>query len=180
MTEIGAVKPDRSKPGLPWSEHSFWLWVLLTFLWIAANSSLATDSVAFGVVISAVLAFIFARKADVWQGVRFSPSRFCNFVLYTGVFAAELLRANINMMRYVYSPRIEIKPGIVKVKTRLKSPLGRLVLANSIALTPGSLVVDIEGDTLFVHWLDVRTADPDETARVIAGPFEAYLEKVFG
>jgi multicomponent Na+:H+ antiporter subunit E len=90
------------------------------------------------------------------------------------------VRANINMMGYVYAPRIDIRPGIVKVKTRLKSPLGRLALANSIALTPGSLVLDIQDDVLFIHWLDVKTTDPDEAARIIAGPFEADLEKAFG
>ena len=174
------MKLDRSSFGLREPEHFFWLWVLLTFLWIAANSSFAMDSVASGALISAALAYIFTQKTNVWQGIRFSPSRLYYFILYTGVFAVELLRANINMMRYVYAPRIDIKPGIVKIKTRLKTPLGRLALANSIALTPGSLVVDIDGDTLFVHWLDVSTADPDEATRIIAGPFEGHLEKVFG
>jgi multicomponent Na+:H+ antiporter subunit E len=174
------VKLDHSSFGLRESEHFFWLWVLLTFLWIAANSSLAMESVASGALISAALTYIFTQKSNVWQGIRFSPSRFSHFILYTGVFAVELLRANINMMRYVYSPRMDIKPGIVKIKTGLKTPIGRLALANSIALTPGSLVVDIEGDTLFVHWLDVSTADPDEATRIIAGPFERHLEKVFG
>ena len=174
------MKLDRSSLGLPWSEHFFWLWALLTFLWIAANSSLAIESVASGAIISAALAYIFTRKTGVWRGIRFSPSRFYHFILYTGVFAVELLRANINMMRYVYAPRIDINPGIVRIKTGLKTPLGRLALANSIALTPGSLVVDTDGDTLFVHWLDVTTSDPDEATRIIAGPFEGYLEKVFG
>lgn len=92
----------------------------------------------------------------------------------------EMVRANINMLRYVYAPRIDIDPGIVEVKTRLKTPVGRLALANSIALTPGSLVVDMEGDTLTVHWLDVQTTDTEEATRIIAGPFEADLEKTFG
>lgn len=83
------------------------------------------------------------------------------------------------MLRYVYSPRIAIKPGVVEVKTRLKSPIGRLALANSIALTPGSLVLDFDGDKLYVHWLDVPTHDPEEARRRIAGPFEDHLEKVF-
>ena len=174
------MKLDRSSFGLRKSEHFIWLWALLTLLWIAANSSLAIDSVASGAIISAALAYIFTQKTNVWHGIRFSPSRFYYFILYTGVFAVELLRANINMMRYVYSPRIDIRPGIVKIKTTLKTPLGRLTLANSIALTPGSLVVDIEGDTLFVHWLDVRTTEPDEATRIIGVPFEAHLERVFG
>jgi multicomponent Na+:H+ antiporter subunit E len=161
-------------------EDSFWLWVLLTFIWIAANSSFAIESVATGALISAALASIFTQKTEIWQGIRFSPSRLYHFILYTGVFVIELVRANINMMRYVYAPRIDISPGIVKIKTSLKTPLGRLALANSIALTPGSLVLDIEGDTLFVHWLDVMTTDQDEATRIIAGPFEKYLEKAFG
>jgi multicomponent Na+:H+ antiporter subunit E len=174
------VKLYHSNPSSRVSGHFFWLWMLLTFIWVAANSSLAVESVASGALISAALAYIFTQKTDIWQGFRFSPSRLCNFFIYTGVFVAELVRANLVMMRYVYSPRIDIKPGVVKVKTRLKTPLGRLALANSIALTPGSLVLDIEDDTLFVHWLDVRTIDPDEATRIIAGPFEGYLEKVFG
>ena len=99
------MKLDHSSFGLRESEHFFWLWVLLTFLWIAANSSFAMESVASGALISAALAYIFTQKTNVWQGLRFSPSRFYYFILYTGVFAVELLRANINMMRYVYAPR---------------------------------------------------------------------------
>ena len=67
-----------------------------------------------------------------------------------------MVKANINMLRQVYSPRIAIRPGVVEVKTRLTSPIGRLALANSIALTPGSLVLELEGDSLFIHWLDVN------------------------
>lgn len=174
------VKLNRSSLGLRAAEDFFWLWLLLTFLWIAANSSLAAESVISGALISAALAYVFTQKTDVWQGIRFSPSRLYHFIRYTGVFAVEILRANFDMMRYVYSPRIDIRPGVVKIKTRLKTPLGRLALANSIALTPGSLVLDIEGDTLFVHWLDVKTTDPDEATRIIAGPFEEHLEKAFG
>jgi multicomponent Na+:H+ antiporter subunit E len=96
------------------------------------------------------------------------------------VFVREMMRANLNMLRYVYARRIDIDPGIVKIRTRLKTPVGRLALANSIALTPGSLVVDMEADTLTVHWLDMQTADPEEAARLIAGPFETDLEKTFG
>jgi multicomponent Na+:H+ antiporter subunit E len=178
--EIWVTKLDRSSRGLQRAEGFFWLWLLLTFIWTAANSSLAVESAASGALISAALAFIFTQKTGVWQGIRLSPSRFYHFIRYTGVFAVELVRANINMMRYVYAPRIDIRPGVVKIRTGLKSPLGRLALASSIALTPGSLVLDIEDDVLFIHWLDVRTIDPDEATRIIAGPFEADLEKAFG
>lgn len=157
-----------------------WLWLLLTFIWFAANSSLAIESILTGALISAVLARIFVRYFPAWSDIRFSPERLIHFIRYTSVFALEMVRANLKMLRYVYAPRIDIDPGIVKIKTRLKTPIGRLALANSIALTPGSLVVDIEDDTLTVHWLDMETSDPEEATRLIAGPFERDLEKAFG
>jgi multicomponent Na+:H+ antiporter subunit E len=155
------------------------LWVVLVFIWIASNSSFAIESVAAGAVIAGVLAYSFGSRDRVWQSIRLSPERLYHFIRYTGSFVVELVGANINMLRYVYSPRIGIAPGIVEIKTRLKSPIGRLALANSIALTPGSLVIDIKGDTLLIHWLDVKTTDPDEAASIIAGPFEKHLEKAF-
>jgi multicomponent Na+:H+ antiporter subunit E len=157
-----------------------WLWILLTFIWFAANSSLAPESLLTGVLISAVLAYLLTRRSSAWRDVRFSPARLYHFVRYLGVLAVELVRANLAMMRYVLAPHIDIRPGIVEIRTRLKTPVGRLALANSIALTPGSLVIEIDDDRLFIHWLDVKTADPDDATRLIAGPFEEHLEKTFG
>ena len=157
----------------------FCLWILLTFLWFAANMSLAVEALATGALISAVLAYMFTRRPGIWRSIRFSPARLYHFILYTGVFLVELARANVNMMRYVYARRIVVKPGIVRIKTKLKTPVARLALANSIALTPGSLVIDVDGDSLFVHWLDVKTTDPEEATRTIAGPFEEHLGKAF-
>jgi multicomponent Na+:H+ antiporter subunit E len=157
-----------------------WLWMLLTFIWFAANSSLAPEPIVTGALIAAVLAYVFSRKSEAWRDIRFSPTRLHHFIKYSGAFGVELVLANINMMRYVFARHIDINPGIVEIKTKLKTPLGRLALANSIALTPGSLVIDIEGDSMFIHWLDVKTTDPDEATRLIAGPFERHLEKVFG
>jgi multicomponent Na+:H+ antiporter subunit E len=173
------MESDRSSVRVKPFMGFIWLWLLLLFIWTAANSSLAIDSVATGALISAAVAYTATRQTDVWRTIRFSPSRLYHFLLYTGVFLVELVRANLNMMRYVYSPRINIRPGIVEIRIRLKSPVGRLALANSIALTPGSLVVDIQDDTLFIHWLDVKTTDRDEATRIIAGPFEKHLEKAF-
>lgn len=172
------MAPKRHGSKIP--KGFFFLWALLTFLWFAANSSVAIEALVTGALISAVLAYIFTRTSGVWRDIRFSPKRLYHFVLFTGVFLVELVRANINMMRYVFAPRIDIKPGIVKIKTKLKTPVGRLALANSIALTPGSLVIDVDADSLFVHWLDVKTTDPDEATRAIAGAFEEHLGKTFG
>jgi multicomponent Na+:H+ antiporter subunit E len=156
------------------------LWVILFVIWMITNASLALEPALVGAAITFVLARVFASSSQAWSRLRLTPRALYHFVAYSGAFVLELVRANLNMMAYVYAPRIAIKPGIVKVRTRLQSPIGRLALANSIALTPGSLVMDIRDDTLFIHWLDVKTTDIDQATQALVIPFEKHLEKVFG
>lgn len=155
------------------------LWLLLFALWLILNASLAVPILVTGAVVSFAIAWIFARRSNVWQ-IALTPRTAWHFLAYTGTFFAELVKANLAMLRYVYAPRIDIHPGIVKVHVHLKSPIGRLALANSIALTPGSLVMDINGSTMFIHWLDVRTTDPELATEMMVRPFEKHLEAVFG
>jgi multicomponent Na+:H+ antiporter subunit E len=156
------------------------LWVELFAIWMIANASLAFEPALVGLVITFVIARVFASSSVAWSQLRLTPRALYHLLAYSGTFIVELVRANLNMMVFVYAPRIDIKPGIVKVRTRLKSPIGRLALANSIALTPGSLVMDMRDDILFVHWLDVQTTDIDEATQTLVTPFEKHLEKAFG
>lgn len=156
------------------------LWVTLLLIWLVANNSLAGEVLVVGVPLTAALALLFARFATVYADIRWTPRVLLYVVRYLGVFLWELVLANLNVLRLVLSPRIDIHPGIVEVRTRLKSPLGRLVLANSITLTPGTLVVDIRGDSLFIHWINVSSGDPEAATRAIASKFEKYLEVIYG
>jgi multicomponent Na+:H+ antiporter subunit E len=92
----------------------------------------------------------------------------------------SILLANLDVASRVLSPRLNINPGIVKISTRLKNPVGRLILANSITLTPGTLSVDVIGDQLYIHWIDVEERDVEAATRKIAASFERYLEVILG
>ena len=158
----------------------FNLWFTLFLIWVIANSTLAYQTLIAGAVISAVIAFAFAKFARAYSVIHWSPKIIIYYFMYLSVFTLELIKANINVMRLVFSPRIDIKPGIVEIKTELKTPLGRLALANSITLTPGTLVVDIQGDSLFIHWIDVSATDPVEATKIISSRFEKYLKVIYG
>ncbi len=71
-----------------------------------------------------------------------------------------------------------IRPGIVKVRTTLKSDLGKMLLANSITMTPGTITVDIIGEYLYIHWIYVRSEDPEIYTGMITGAFEKYIKKI--
>jgi multicomponent Na+:H+ antiporter subunit E len=156
------------------------LWLLLWAVWLIANASWSVEIVLIGGLLSLLVALIFTLQSDSWRSINLKPQGIYHFIAYTAVFLRELVLANINVMRLVFSPRIDIQPGVIRIDTKLRSPIGRLALANSISLTPGSLVLDVENDTLVVHWLDLQTLNREEASQIIAGPYENHLEQVFG
>ena len=131
----------------------FSLWLTLLLIWLVANDSLAPEIVLVGAVVAALLAVLFAPFARVYADIRWTPRVLLNAFAFLGVFVWELVLANLNVARLVFSPRIDIRPGIVEIKTRLKSPLGRMVLANAITLTPGTLSMDLDKGLITVHSL---------------------------
>lgn len=156
------------------------LWLTLLLIWVIANGTLDAATVLTGVAITAAIALAFAAFARVYSVIRWSPRVVYTYLIYLGVFLVELVKANLNVMRYVFSPRIDIHPGIVEIKTELRSSIGRLALANSITLTPGTLVVDIQGDSLYIHWINVTATDPVAATQEVAGRFEKYLKVIYG
>jgi multicomponent Na+:H+ antiporter subunit E len=99
--------------------------------------------------------------------------------VYLFVFIWQLLLANIDVARRVLSPTIPLNPGIVKVKTKLKGDFGKLTLANSITLTPGTLSIDIIDDELFVHTVFVKGETEEAKQQNIIEPFEKILGGIF-
>lgn len=156
------------------------LWLTLFLIWLIANATLAQETVLTGAFISAVIALSFASFARVYSVIRWSPVVIFYYLKYLAVFMIELVKANVNVMILVFSPRIDIRPGIVEIKTELKSPIGRLALANTITLTPGTLVVDIIDDSLFVHCIIIGSTDPVKATEEISGRFEKLLKNIYG
>ncbi len=103
------------------------------------------------------------------------------FAYYLPVFLWEVIKANIDVAYRVLHPQLPINPGIVKVKTALKSDTALTFLANSITLTPGTMSVDIDRDKgiLYIHWINVKAKDVQEATEIIVQRFEKILEKIF-
>jgi multicomponent Na+:H+ antiporter subunit E len=94
------------------------------------------------------------------------------------VFLWACLKANIDVAYRVLHPAMPIRPGIVKVRTGLKSEFARTLLANSITMTPGTISVDIIGNNLYIHWIYVHSEDPEIYTSLILGQFEKYIKRI--
>jgi multicomponent Na+:H+ antiporter subunit E len=156
------------------------LFVLLFLIWLMLTGSTDPVNLVVGLVLAAIFAIIFGKNSMVFGKLRFTPKMFYYSFLYLIVFLWELIKSNVRVALMVISPSLPINPGIIKVKTKLKSPMGRMILANSITLTPGTLTIDIKEDTFYIHWIDVKTLDPEKAGQEIIGKFEKYLEVIYG
>lgn len=161
-------------------KNVFVAFVILLLFWILLNNTFDPLILGVGAGLALLLSLLFCRRCNVFREVKLTPRAFGYTFIYLGVFFVELLKSNLDVARRVLSPRLPINPGIVEVKTGLSSKMGRMILANSITLTPGTLTVDIQDDKLFIHWIDVKSEDIHEATQAIVRKFEKYLEVIYG
>lgn len=158
-------------------------WIVFFGIWLIFTASLAYDELLTGAAITLLIALFYAKfysKRYSSYGLRyFSPKRLFYILLYLLVFLRELFFSTLNVARIVMTPSLPINPGIVKFKTKLTSNVAKMLLANSITLTPGTLTVDIAEDVFYIHWLDVKTEEPEEAYTQIAETFESILRKIY-
>ncbi len=154
-------------------------WIFLMLVWIMFTTSFAAHEIWVGVFTTALISFLSIRLFTCCNLSILSPVKIFWMIYYLGVFTVALIKANFDVARRVISPSMPINPGIVKFKTKLKTNYSKMILANSITLTPGTLSIDIVDDTFYIHWIDVKTTDPEKAFTEIAEDFEKILLKIF-
>ena len=156
------------------------LFVTLMLFWLMLSGKLDTDVLIVGAVASLIIALLYRDGLSFFTEFRFTPQAMVAGFRYYGYFLRELFKSNLKMAAIVLSPSLPITPGIVKVRTRLKSRMGRLMLANSITLTPGTLTVEMAGEWLYIHCVTLGATDVEAATAEIVSGFESYLEVMYG
>lgn len=152
--------------------------LFLTWLLLVGKWDMAENGVGLAVAIITVL--ISWKNFELLDGVKLQLATPFYIVHYLIIFMIALVRSNIDVALRVLSPRLPINPAIVKVTTQLQSPIGKLILANSITLTPGTLTVDVMEDTLQIHWIDSTPGtDVVHATQAISDAFERDLRRIF-
>jgi len=152
---------------------------ILFLVWLGFTTSLNPQELIVGAVLSLLIA-LFAFKTFTDYGLSFfHPKKLFNIIKYIIVFLIALIKSNFDVARRVINPKLPINPGIVTYKTQLKSDTAKVFLANAITLTPGTLSIDVIGDELFIHWIDVISDDPEVIFNEIGADFERILKEIF-
>jgi len=157
------------------------LFLLAFLVWSFLTWPLDLQHLIVGIFICGFVSFMtgdmFIKRPHIFKHI----SRYLWFLYYIPLLIWECIKANIDVAYRVIHPDLPINPGIVKVKTTLKSDTGLTFLANSITLTPGTMSVDIDEENgfLYIHWIDVKDKDIQKATEIIVKMFEDVLRRIF-
>ncbi len=154
--------------------------VVMFVSWVLLTSTFRLDELITGFVASLIVALgSFEYLTEHGLG-HFSPKRILYLILYVPYYLWQIILANFDVAYRVLAPSMPIKPGFVVLKTDLKTDSGKLALANSITMTPGTLTIDAKDDTILIHWIYVKDETLEGVTRDVGTPFEKYLKEIFG
>lgn len=74
-------------------------------------------------------------------------------LIYALWLATEIVKANLVAAKIILSPTMPLRRNLIRVTANQKSELGRVIFANSITLTPGTVAVRLQGNEILVHGL---------------------------
>ncbi len=154
---------------------------MLLTTWLILSGRFDGLHVGLGVLSSAIVAYtsrdMVLRGNE--KGVDFGlPFRFAAYTLW---FLGEMVRANLQVLQLAFAANLDehLSPCVVRFETRLSKPISRLILANSITLTPGTVTITVDGPRYQVHALtqEMGTDLPGEMEKRVAAIFGEELEQ---
>ncbi len=150
-------------------------YILLTLtlfgLWLLLSGHYNPMTIGFGVLSSLLVTYV-AWRMDREDKYAFPLIFTLRLPVYWVWLLKEMLKANLNVSRIILSPKLPISPIMVPFRACMKSDLARMIYANSITLTPGTITTGTEGDILRIHaltWEDVDGREEDEMGQHICG-----------
>lgn len=158
----------------------FILWILLLAVWMIYTFDFHAESLMLGTGLSLITTIftypIFFNKGHAVES-RFIY-RWDLAILYFVFLIIQSYLASFTLIYQMLTGRYT--SGVVRIKTRLKSRIGKTMLANTISLIPGTLSLWLEGNYIYVHWFDQKSRHRLQAERIIKEPMESLLMKLFG
>ena len=147
--------------------------VVLFLIWLLINGRFTQDAGMLqicitGAVLSAIVYYVSVKYLGFSLSKEFKfLKKLPVFLLYAIVLIKEIIVSNCKMAGIILHRNKKFSPAIVKVTIPLKSNLCRVILANSITLTPGTITADLTDDVFTIHCIDASFAEDIENCAFV-------------
>lgn len=136
------------------------MFLIFLLFWILLNGHLTLEIFLFGLAIAAAMYALSIKFLDFSFKKDFLLVKSLGIlIVWFFILLWEIILANLNVLKFIYSPKYVPEPAIVYFNVDLQSGIAKTLLANSITLTPGTVTVSVDGNEFCVHALDKAFAD---------------------
>lgn len=134
--------------------------LVLSVVWAAWSWHFEPLVVGFGIV-SVILTIVTAERLQILdaEGEPFELN--LRILGYLPWLAKEVLISNLKVARVILHPKLPIRPHLIRLHANQRTSLGRVIYANTITITPGTISLDLRGNVILVHALNDDMADED-------------------
>lgn len=154
-------------------KHSIGLAVLLLALWLGLSGQLNLLMLSLGLASTLLIVYI-AHRMDTIDQERY-PAHMTILLLRFWLFLAhEVIVANIDVIKRILKPGKNISPQFFNLPLTKKADLSRVIYANAITMTPGTVSVNVNKDSITVHSLSVEAAKDLRSGRMADAVPEDY------
>lgn len=137
---------------------------ILFVIYLMLTQNLESANLVLGVLVALGITLLMPKDVPMLA----SPARLPKFlwavVRYSLMVIWDVIRGGLSTARIVLDPKMPLKAGILAIPSESKSELGTAMSAHSITLSPGELVIEMDGDgVMYTHCLNV-----EETANIVS------------
>lgn len=152
------------------------LFATLLAFWLVLSGRLDPLFVGLGVGSATVVTMAATPLLEhtIGRAGRHPRVRIWPLITYSGWLFGRMLVSAVQIAWIVLNPRVPPEPGIVRLRTDLRSPAARAMLANSITLVPGTMTLNISDRELVVH-----SFTPDAVTDLATAAMQNRIARIF-
>lgn len=154
--------------------QSLTLFVLLFILWLLLSGHYDPLPIGLGIA-SCLFSVYIARRMDVIDKEGHPLHLSFRLFTYLPWLARETIKSNIAVAKIILHPRLPISPTVFTVRASQQGDVGKVIYANSITLTPGTVSMSLDGDKILVHAI-TREAEHE----LQSGVMDRHVSRVAG
>lgn len=140
-------------------KHLVSLGALLAIVWLLLSGHYTYLLLGLGLLTVSLVVYLADRMDVADHEGHPMHLNFSRLIRYWVWLLREIIKSNIEVCRIIIHPALPITPTVFAVKSTQETDLGRVIYANSITLTPGTVSIDVEGNITEVHALTKPTAE---------------------
>ena len=156
--------------------HTVSLGALLFMLWLGLSGQLNILMLSLGLASTLLVVYI-AHRMDSVDREKY-PAHMTPLLLRFWLFLSrEVILANIDVLKRIFKPGRNISPQLFELPLTQKTDLSRVIYANAITMTPGTVSVKVNKKTIIVHSLSIEAAEDLRSGRMANAVPEDYKDE---